>query len=41
MTALDRVREEIGPFTAFVAANPKKYTLALLALGIIIGAILL
>jgi len=40
MSALDRVREEIGPFTAWVAGNPLKYTVATFVLGAIAGRLL-
>jgi len=40
MTAIDRVREEIGPFTAWVAGNPKKFVVATFVLGFVAGAII-
>ncbi len=39
MNALEKVRLEIGPFTAFVAGSPVKYSVALFVLGLIAGAI--
>jgi hypothetical protein len=35
-----KLKLEVGPFTAFVAGNPLKYTLALFALGVAAGAII-
>ncbi len=40
MDALEKVRAEIGPFTAFVAGMPVKYTIAIFALGFAAGALI-
>lgn len=38
--ALDHLRAEVGPFTAFVAGMPVKYTVAIFVVGFAAGALL-
>lgn len=38
MSTIDKVREEFGALAAFVAANPKKYSIALFVIGLAAGA---